>query len=608
MRLLLHHVRGPISFEHLKTVVVRDEDGDILEIKPCSTYTEACQVLGLVEDDSHWYQAMEEAAVSQSPAQLRNLFAILIAVCGLNKPITMWENHKEDMTEDFLHQARRNNPTENIEHCDALFNNTLLILEVKILSITGNKLALYGLPEPVHDQPELTSKDVLRETSYDVQALRAYMAENVPRLTPDQQQAFIAITGMIGNERGGMVFLDAPGGTGKTFLLNLLLAFVRKEKDMAVAVASSGIAATLLAGGRTAHSAFKLPLDLARSDSATCNISKGTGQGHVLTTCKLIVWDEATMSHRNAFHALDKTLQDLRGSSAIMGGATVVLAGDFRQTLPIVTRGTPADQINACLKNSYLWQHVEKFSLTTNMRSHIQGLIIVPCGQIVNSPDELLSKVYPKIQQNFKDQDWLSHRAILASRNDVVEKINVTIQKQLPGQEYAYKSIDCILNDDEAVQYPIEFLNSIQTPDLQAHNLILKVGAPIILIRNIDAPRLCNGTRLIVKKLMQHVIQATVLTGCAKGEDVFIPRIPIIPSDNTIQFKRIQFPLKLCFAMTINKSQGQSLEIAGIDLQTPCFSHGQLYVACSRVGKEENLFVHTPNGTAKNVVYHIALK
>ncbi|GFV00213.1 ATP-dependent DNA helicase [Trichonephila clavipes] len=129
-----------------------------------------------------------------------------------------------------------------------------------------------------------------------------------------------------------------------------------------------------------------------------------------------------------------------------------------------------------------------------------------------------------------------------------------------------------------------------------------------MLIRNIDAPRLCNGTTLIVKKLMQHVIQATILTGCAKGEDVFIPRIPIIRSDNTIQFKRIQFPLKLYFAMTISKSQGQSLGIADIDLQTPCFSHGQLYVAFSRVGKEENLFVHTPNGTAKNDVYHIALR
>ncbi|GFU96285.1 ATP-dependent DNA helicase [Trichonephila clavipes] len=105
----------------------------------------------------------------------------------------------------------------------------------------------------------------------------------------------------------------------------------------------------------------------------------------------------------------------------------------------------------------------------------------------------------PRCILTFKDQDWLSHRAILANRNDVVEKLNVTIQKQLLGQEYAYKSIDCIL---KAVQYPIKFLNYIQTLDLQAHNLILKVGAPIMLNQNIDAPRLCNGTRLIVKKLM----------------------------------------------------------------------------------------------------------
>ncbi|GFV36249.1 transposable element Tcb1 transposase [Trichonephila clavipes] len=94
-------------------------------------------------------------------------------------------------------------------------------------------------------------------------------------------------------------------------------------------------------------------------------------------------------------------------------------------------------------------------------------------------------------------------------------------EKQLPGQEYAYKSIDCILDSDEAVQYPIEFLSSIQSPKLQAHNLLLKMGTPIILIRNIDTPRLCNGSRLIVKKLMQHFIQATVLAGCAKDEDVF---------------------------------------------------------------------------------------
>ncbi|GFR17357.1 ATP-dependent DNA helicase [Trichonephila clavata] len=94
------------------------------------------------------------------------------------------------------------------------------------------------------------------------------------------------------------------------------------------------------------------------------------------------------MSHRNAFHALDKTLQDLRGSSAIMGGATVVLAGQFANKLLQIGDGkVPEDPSTS--------------------------LIIMPCGQIVNSPNELLSKVYPNIQQNFKDQDWLSHRAIL---------------------------------------------------------------------------------------------------------------------------------------------------------------------------------------------------
>ncbi|GFV79522.1 ATP-dependent DNA helicase [Trichonephila clavipes] len=133
------------------------------------------------------------------------------------------------------------------------------------------------------------------------------------------------------------------------------------------------------------------------------------------------------------------------------------------------------------------------------------------------APDEKRA-IYSRQQiRQFHLQYFQGHRtgtcsqnlAILASRNDVVEKLNVPIQKQLLGQEYAYKSIDCILNDDEAVQHPIEFLNSIQTLDLQVHNLILKVGATIILIRNIDAPRLC---RVIMKQLMQHVIQATVLT------------------------------------------------------------------------------------------------
>ncbi|VDN00534.1 unnamed protein product [Onchocerca ochengi] len=82
--------------------------------------------------------------------------------------------------------------------------------------------------------------------------------------------------------------------------------------------------------------------------------------------------------------------------------------------------------------------------------------------------------------------------------------------------------------------------------------------------------------------------KATILIGPFKGEDVLIPRIPVIPTDTPFQFKRLRFPIRLMFAFTINKAQGQSLELCCLNLKTDCFSHGQLYVAYPRVGKLGN--------------------
>ena len=120
---------------------------------------------------------------------------------------------------------------------------------------------------------------------------------NVPKLNQEQRKAYDEIMHIIASDSGQLFFLDAPGGTGKTFLINLLLATIRGERNIAVAVASSGIAATLIDGGRTAHSAFKLPLNLNHSESALCNISKQSDMAQVLREAKVIGQSVGSVHH-----------------------------------------------------------------------------------------------------------------------------------------------------------------------------------------------------------------------------------------------------------------------------------------------------------------------
>ncbi|GFU77444.1 ATP-dependent DNA helicase [Trichonephila clavipes] len=430
----------------------------------------------------------------------------------------------------------------------------------------------------------------------------------------------------ITEQSGGLFFIDAPGGTGKTFFLSLILVTIRSQNNIALAIASSGIAATLLDGGRTTHSALKLPLNLQNTEAPTCNISKNSGMGKVLQTCQIIIWDECTMSHKKALEALDRTLRDFRGNRRIFGGALILLSGDFRQTLPIIPRSTPADELHACLKSSILWRHLQKLTLKTNMSVQLQRdasagnfakqlmdigngrmeidestqCITLPANfcKITESIDELVQKVFPNIAQNYKNHQWLSTRAILAAKNIDVNTINFTIQHGIPSETTTYKSSDTVENQDEVVSYPTEFLNSLDLPGMPPHVLTLKIGVP----------RLCNGTRLSVKKMMNYVIEATILTGKFKGEDVLLPRIPMIPTDMPFEFKRLPFPVRLAFAMTINKAQGQSLQVCGLNLENPCFSHEQLCVACSRVGKPSDLFVYAPDRKTRNIVYPTALQ
>uniref|UniRef100_A0A0L8IDQ2 ATP-dependent DNA helicase n=1 Tax=Octopus bimaculoides TaxID=37653 RepID=A0A0L8IDQ2_OCTBM len=121
-------------------------------------------------------------------------------------------------------------------------------------------------------------------------------------------------------------------------------------------------------------------------------------------------------------------------------------------------------------------------------------------------------------------------------------------------------------------------------------------------LRNLGLPKLCNGTRIIIKKMMPAVLETTTLTGKASSEPVFIPRIPLFPSNIRFQCKRLQLLLKLSFAMSINKAQGQPLDVVGLNLAEPVFSHGQPYAGFSRVGNLNHSFIYVPQGKTKNVV------
>ncbi|OWZ09495.1 Helitron helicase [Phytophthora megakarya] len=164
-----------------------------------------------------------------------------------------------------------------------------------------------------------------------------------------------------------LFFVDGPGGTGKSFLLEQMLAHVRLQKKVAIAVASSGIAATLLTGGHTAHSTFRIPLKL--SEFSTCSLPWQSQKANLIRNASLIIWYKAPMMQRACFEAVDRSFCDImKNDLESFGGKVMVFSGDHPQILAVLKDATRAETLEACFKASPLWNHLQKVRLTENMR------------------------------------------------------------------------------------------------------------------------------------------------------------------------------------------------------------------------------------------------
>ncbi|PIA26326.1 hypothetical protein AQUCO_09500057v1, partial [Aquilegia coerulea] len=454
LRLLLTVVKGPSSFESLYSV-------DGIEHK---TYREACIARGLLEDDNEWDKCLEEAVIMKT------------------------------------------DPSDS-DVCDyGLFlMNDYLLESGKTLSDFPN------MPLPCKTWNEVVTNRLITEhQNFVYQGLYEKAQEKVARFNTEQLNAYTEITNSVRNDSGQVFFLSGPAGTGKTFVYNTVADTLRSEGHIVIMVASSGIASLLLTGGRTAHSTFKIPFEVL--DDSVCSVTKQTIHAELFKRAKLIIWDKVPMQHRFCVEAVDCTLRDIREIKEPFGGVTVVLGGDFKQTLPVITKGTRQEIVRACLTKSHLWSGVRLLTLVKNMRLNSNDTenvkfadYLIEIGtnpkEDVELPSEikrckstmdLLFKVYPNLNvEEVATETYLQERSILSARNDDVSTLNELAINHFPGELHEYLAADKAIEDDQ----PIENRgNSISNENMQAldplslppFKLQLKVGCPIMLLRNLQ--------------------------------------------------------------------------------------------------------------------------
>lgn len=279
----------------------------------------------------------------------------------------------------------------------------------------------------------------------------------------------------------------------------------------------------------------------------------------------------------------------------------------MQQLLPV--HRFAKDPAAYCVLMCPWWHRTVQLQLSQNVRAiadPVWAAFVAGIGKGLSAvfPTEcVVADVAELIAALWHDGDFLTARAVSVltmTRADAAD-INFRIAAVCPGVADFALSIDNAL-DCESSEYPLEYVHSISLSGIPDHIVLLKKGAPYIIMHN-TSPSLCNGTRVIFHRRVGKCLEVEIISGALKGEFHYVPRLVLTFTNPSMPFtlRRVQFPLMPGWAMTVHKSQGQTLDRVGIYFPRPTWAHGLLYVAVSRVRcTKDCLFVGAIGATVAN--------
>jgi hypothetical protein len=569
IRLLLNNIPGICSFEELYTyngVVYR-------------SLKEVCYQRALVSDAINMKAVFKDAVDNQvSSRELINLFVLIVKEFEFRDVMSVFEEYKDAFIMDLKarhisHKKKRignygsgHIPQTEIESMvKSVLYEICQCLEAYDISLENNGIVCPDVNECFQEE-ENQIIFMQKETNFDQEDCKKKYDEDYIKMNQEQKCVVDDMLEVIyGNEQKSsektknLFFIDAPGGTGKTFVSTIILNYVRSKGDVGLVCASSGIAATNFVNGKTAHSLFKIPINV--NEESMCHLTNTSKYFKVINAAKLIIWDEAPMMPKGVFKCVDRTLRRLTDVDKPFGGKNILFCGDFRQVAPVVVKGSKGDVIRNCLNQSYLWRHIKTYKLIVNERikrcvskyTEEQltefykfqlklGEAKLPTDKFKDNNEAIVipsryvskrKKIKGFIKETLGDfstydvdkpNDSLLQNCILTPKNKNVHIINKLALDSFPGDLHTSTSINELCDEEKCFDYPSEYLNSLQINGFPPHYLLLKIGAPVMVLRNLDSLNgICNGTRGIVVKISSNVIQIKYFDQGSKSFKYYCP-------------------------------------------------------------------------------------